>query len=192
MLKSAKKLWLILLLVIVVGLACGVGDPQQREANKLVGEANALVDKYNEIVPKSDKLNEDLNPKMNSLQNSEDFAGDYAAFKKENKSKLDELTGFYDQLTKLGSDAVDKFDQASKLKLANKYKEYLNSLTQQWKKRNEMNKQQAASLESMLEAKDAADFAKLKDSVKKIDDLQKEVDELKAKTDQLSKDVSGK
>jgi DNA repair exonuclease SbcCD ATPase subunit len=182
MLKKSGNVWLVLLLILGVGLACGLGD-QTDEANKLVDEANVGIKTYNENTIKSSKLFNDLYG--DSLKNVEDL-DDY---KTANKAKFEELKTLSEQLDKSGNELSDKFDKASKLKLNDKYKEYLSLKAQEFKKRADADKLVPPFVKSFAEAKDADAVNKLIDDYnKKSADLAKESDDISKKADQIVKD----
>ncbi len=182
MLKNTGKASFILILIAAFGLACGLGD-QLTEANKLVDEANAIIKTYNENNIKSGKLFNEL--LGDNLKNVEDIE----AHKNEKKAKFDELKSLSDQLGKTGDELSDKFDKASKLKLNDKYKEYLSLKAQEFKKRAESDKLVAPFVKSFLDAKEIDAMDKLiADYNKKSADLVKESDDLSKKADQIVKD----
>lgn len=182
MLKRKNNVWLVCLLVVGVGLACSFGD-QTDEANKLVDEANAQIKVYNENQQKSLKLFTEL------LGDNLTKAEDVDEYKKANKAKFDELLNVEGQMEKSGTEATAKFEQAAKLQLNEKYKEYLNAKAQEFKKSGERDKLTVPFIKAFLEEKDTAKMDKLiEDYNKKNADFAKETEELRKKADQIAKD----
>lgn len=182
MLKRKSNIWLFFWLLVSIGLACGL-DEQTDEANELVREGNAQIKAYNEHAEKSDTLFAEL------LGDNLSKVEDLAAYKKENKAKFDELLNLFAQMEKSDAGSISKFEQASKLKLNEKFKEYLNAKILESKKRTDLNKIRALFVKSFLEEKDTARTDKLtEDYNKKADELSKEADELMKKADQIAKD----
>lgn len=165
----------------------GVGlNDDSDAANKLVDEANVLINQNNELETKSGALSTELLGGVSKVNDQENY-------KKVNKSKFDELTGLSEQSVKLLSEAADKFEQASKLKLEDKYKEYLGLKVQEFRKRIEADKLVAPICKLFLEIK--FDSKGVDVWNKGVDDYNvktaefiKEADELSKKADQLAKD----
>jgi hypothetical protein len=172
---------LVMFALLVFGLACNLGD-QTDEANKFVGEANDLIKKSNEQIPKANLLFTELLGSLSSVDNLEEH-------KKINKAKFDELIGLYDQIEKSSGEVVGKFEAASKLKLDEKYKQYLDAKLLELKKRSEADKMSAPFVKSFLETKDIDKVNKLiEDYNAKTEVNSKEADELMQKADQIAKD----
>ena len=149
---SKKIIWLVVLLAAIsLSAACDQAD----EANKFVDEANALIDKA--------KTN---NAKISSLTSEvlgEKFAKaeDTAAFVADNKAKFDELISLDEQNEKSMNEASAKFEQVSKVKVDEKFKEYVGVKAQELKKRAEIYKGDAALYKAILAEKDAEKIGKL-------------------------------
>ena len=113
--KKSNAGLVILLAAISLSMAC----EQTREANKLVDEAIAIKKKNIEIDAQAVGL---LNELMGSNMTNAD---DLDKHKTVNKAKFDELIGFHAQLEKNANDAAVKYEEVSKLKLNERFKEYL-------------------------------------------------------------------
>jgi hypothetical protein len=172
----------LLALSLCLIVACGLGD-QTEEANKLVDEANVLISKSNELSPKSNKLFTEL------LGDNLTKVEDLVEYKEENKAKFAELTTLSDQIDKLGSETIEKFEQASKLKLDEKYKDYLIIKIQELRKRSEGDKLTTPFVKTFLDTKEVGKINKqIEDYNKKTSDIGNEADELMKKADQIVKD----
>ena len=177
--EKMKLIWFVLALAFWLA-AC---DGQINEANKLVDEGNAIVQKNNATSVKAGDMFNDLMG-ANLVQ-----ADDLAEYKAANKAKFDELLTMYDQLEKGGNEAAGKFEQASKLKAGDKFQEYAGLKAQEFKKRAEIDKASGAFLKAFLAEKDVekAD-QQIIDFNKKNGDMGKEADGIKAKAEQIVKD----
>lgn len=181
MLKRKNNLWLILSVLLCFGLACNLGD-QTDEANKFVGEANTLISQSNEKTLKANALFTELLGSLSAVDNLE-------AHKKNNKAKFDELIGLYEQIEKSGSEVVTKFESASKLKVGEQYKKYLDAKLLELKKRVESDKTSAPFVKSFLETKDVDKVNKLIDDYNaKTEADSREADELMKKADLIAKE----
>lgn len=175
--------WFMICVGLGLSFACG---GQIDEANKLVDDANAIIKTYNDDSIKSGKLVTEL------LGENLKKANDLDEYRKTNKARFDELVSLSEKLEKSGADATSKFDQASKLKLDDKFKEYLTLKVQEMSKRGEIDKQTTTFVKGFLDAKD---FEKVDELIgdynKKSADTQKAADDLMNKANQITKDNPG-
>lgn len=163
-------------------MACSLDD-QTTEANKLVDEANIVVRKNNEVSGKAtDLFNELMGENISKSKSADDY-------REKNKSKFDELVSLSEQSDKLGAESVDKFEQASKMKISEEFKEYLEHQNQGLRKVNETRNLMTVYAKEFLQTKDADKINKqLNDYEKKRTDAEKETDELTKKIAQFEKD----
>ena len=182
---------LTIMMLLIFGLkACGLGE-QTDEANKLNGEVNVITEKKNELKVKSNELfNELLVYNLNELLvDNLTKVEDIKAYKEKNKSKFDELISLLGQIEKLEAEAIDKNEQALKLKLSEKYKEYLGIEIQQNQKNNESVKLLVSFIKEFLQTNDVDKINKLEeDFYKQNADIRKEADKLSEKGKQFVKD----
>jgi uncharacterized protein Yka (UPF0111/DUF47 family) len=183
MIERKNNIWMALVLLAAVSLACSSLNGQADEANKLVDEANAINQQADVHRTKCGELLEALMgddlPKVKDLE----------AHKKANKSKFDEAISESEQAASSMNEAANKLEQASKLDVDPKFKEYLDLGAQTTRKRIDAVKLMGSALRSFVEAKDVDSMNKV------IDDhntrnaaLAKEIEDLSAKADQISKD----
>ena len=178
----SRSIWLAVLLgLISLSWACDAG--QVDEANKLVDEGNAIITKNNEVIQKAAALNKEL------LGENMTKAEDLEKYKEENKAKFDELVKMNEQTEKGFNEAGAKFEQAAKLKVDDKFKEYLNVGVQEFKKRAEIEKAGNDFVKGFLAEKNLEKIDSLVDEYnKKSIALMKEADDLKAKAEKIIKD----
>ena len=182
MLKTKSIVGLLLTLTLGLNLACGLID-QTAEANKIVGEANALIAQDNRKVPELSKLFNDL------LGSGLSTVRDLEAYKKENQAKFDQLTKLSGELEKSGDETAAKFDQASKLKLNEKYKQYLELKSQEHKKRTDSIRLVAPLAKSFLETKEIDKINQMLDDYNKnSEQLENQYNDLEKQSDKIAKD----
>lgn len=159
---------LSLLLLASLVLACSAlknagGGNQMAEANKLVESAKEDLDAV-------DRISDENEEKTSELTRAEN-----AGNADEVKKILDELINAIDDGLKHGESAAEKTEQASKLKIDDKYKEYLSYKAQAFRKQIDAFKslREAAVIErdnyggkNVDSAK--ADFRKKLDNYKKL------------------------
>ncbi|MBX7172442.1 MAG: hypothetical protein K1X72_15855 [Pyrinomonadaceae bacterium] len=174
-------LWIVVLLsAISLSMACG---GQLEEGNKLVNEANAAIDKAKAADAKINSISKEL--LGDGWVNAEDNAKYFA----DNKAKVDELLGLDEQNAKLMNEAAGKFEQASKMNLESKFKEYLGLKAQEFKKRADKYSAEASFLKSVSVEKDNENAGKLgQEFTKKNADLIKEANDLGEKAEKIAKD----
>jgi peptidoglycan hydrolase CwlO-like protein len=182
---TMKTIWLIIIAALGLSMACGLGG-QTDEANKLVNESNEIIKANNDDNIKAGKLVSELLGE--NLKKVEDFE----EYKTTNKAKFDELTALNAKIEKGGADAVAKFEQAAKLKIDDKFKEYLTAKVAEWNKRGEYDKLTSSLVKDFLAAKDAGKIdSLLGDYNKKSSEIQKQVEDLMNKADKIAKDNPG-
>ena len=185
MIKS-KTMGLFAIAAIGLVLACGMGN-QTAEADKLMNEANALIADRNTTDTKTIPLMKDF-VAVFATKSDRDFEN----YKTRNKARFDELVSLLTNLEKSTADAAAKMDQASKLKVDDKAKEYYSLKFQELFKSAEQDRAVSAMIRSALAAKEIDEANRLlKDWDKKDDDFTKETEALKSKVDQFTKDNPG-
>jgi len=181
--KIMKNLTAVLavLMMIFVGLACS-GD----ESDK----ANALVDEANKFITDGNKGLEDAKTKGGEF----DKMVNEAEGTKEEQDKITEfgnkeLMPIYDKMKDNFQKASDKFDAASKLKVNEKFKEYLETKSAEFKKRAEHAESLKAVPKSLADSKDKDSYleAAKKDNEKSLK-LLKEAQELGDKATKIQTD----
>jgi hypothetical protein len=153
---------LALVLLASLALACGalknLGSNSQADANKLVQDAN------NEL-KEVDRIADDNEEKMDALDKA-----DKDAKSAEVKSLLDDLMKAIDDGLKHGETAAGKLEEASKMKVDDKYKEYLSLKSQSLRKQIEAFKERKEAAKIMRDNYDNTDktaMQKAKDDFKK-------------------------
>ncbi len=154
------------------------------EANKLVREGNAFMEKANQSLNKAEALSNELlgSESLKKVQDVEEY-------KAANKTKFDELIKLREESAKGYEEAAAKFEQISKLSVDGKFKEYAGLLAQQGKKLAEINKADAALDKAYLAEEDTSKHSSMFEEFNKKDaQMRKELSELKEKTTKFKND----
>jgi hypothetical protein len=152
---------------------------QTKEANKLQEEADQLASKvedaYNQATQKEDAIKAEKKAKTRQQLN-------------------DEETAIFDKAISDAKAAADKYDQASKLKVDEKYKQYLDLRAQLMRKEgahlSALKELPSARKDTSLKGKTLRD--KQADIKTRSDKLKKEVDDLKAQAEKMQKENGDK
>lgn len=182
MLNNYKIFTLVFCLLIGLNAACGLVD-QTDEANKIVTEANKMIMEDNQrTVAANALLQQLLGASLSTVDNVE-------SYKKENKAKFDDLTAKFSEIEKNEATIVDKFRQASQLKLNEKYKQYLELKVQEFSKQTEATKLVNPLIKSFMETSDVDKInAQLDEYNTKYETIRKEAEAIQTQADQIAKD----
>jgi DMSO/TMAO reductase YedYZ molybdopterin-dependent catalytic subunit len=167
-----------LFLVVAAVLACSLGDETEK-ANKLVDEGNAAVKEAQKYVADAEeKKQKMLRTNVAKLEEARATAKEAIAAYTKAKEKCDEAAG--------------KYEEASKLKIKDQFKEYLTLKTKEFKKRAELVETAQGVPQALLDSKNRADFVSSANTTnEKVDKLSKEADDLAAQATKLQKDNPG-
>lgn len=183
---SRTKLNMLLALAVLLafGLACSGGDETDK-ANKLVTEGNAAIQDGNKLATdagaKNDKLFDSLSPS--------NFEADKEKLAPQAKEVVDGLSKAADKYR----EASKKFDEASKLKINDKFKEYLTLKSQEFSKRAEQMDIGKGNAQGVLDSNDADSLsAKIRENKPKIEKLDQESKDLETKAAKIQADNKDK
>jgi hypothetical protein len=178
--NSLTKRNALLALALMIGLvlACSTGGDETDKANNLVAEANKAIEAGNkaavEAGRKNDKIFDDIKDAT--------FAEDKERLKGTAKEAVDGFT----QSAEKFREAAKKFEEASKLKINDKFKEYLQLKSQEFNKNAEQVEAARAMPQALLDSDDAdALRQKIKDNKAIYDRLEKEAKELSDKAEKV-------
>ena len=136
MIPPKKNLAPLALVTILLALAVACGE---------TGKANQLIEEGNKLVQEGNQIFQDTQPKAEQVFNSaEGFPDNQASLKPDAQAAAD---GFDKSASKL-RDAAKKFEEASRLKIDDKFKEYLTLKAKEFNKHAE----QVDVLKSMVAA----------------------------------------
>ncbi len=165
-----------LLLLVGVVLACSAASDETTKANKLVDEGNAAVQEAKKYVTDAEGL------KQKMLQMDVSHLADARATAKE-------AIQAYDKAKEKCKDASKKYEEASKLKIKDKFKEYLALKVKEYDKRAELVETAKGTPQALIDAKTRSSFVGMANANnERVDRLSKEADDLAAQSEKLQKD----
>jgi hypothetical protein len=171
---------LAVLMMIFAGLACSTDETDK--ANVLVDDANKLIAEANKNVQDAETKGNEFDKKVGEIESNDDH-------KKVAEFGEKELIPLYDTMKNNFQKAGDKFDEASKLKVNDKYKEYLSAKAVEFKKRAEYAEQLKTIPKTLSGSKNEKEYQeKVAKEVEKAKKLLDESKELAAKADKIQKD----
>jgi uncharacterized protein YxeA len=172
---------LAVMVMILVGLACS-GDETEK-ANALVDEANKFITEGNKNVTEATDKGKQFDTMVNDADETKTEQDKITAFSK------DQLIPVYDKMKDNFSKAGDKFSEASKLKVNDKFKEYLDLKSQEFKKRADYAEALKGIPKSLTDSKSKSDYNDLvKKVVEKADGILKEAKDLDDKATKIQTD----
>ncbi len=153
-------------------------------------KANALVDVGNKSVEEANKAATEAGNKLTQLfseENLTNFPENRAAL----QSKVTEVNGLFDKSIASLKAAAEKFEEASKLKLDDKFKEYLTTMAQSYRKKAEIDetakKQSSLLSDTSIEDVEAL-VSKIGSVSEQVNKLSKERTELDDKAKKIQTD----
>jgi hypothetical protein len=163
------------LLLLGVALACGSGDETEK-ANKLVNEGNAAIEEGKKhVADGEEKKSKMLQMPVAQLADARNLAK--------------EAIKDYDQAEQKAKEAAGKFDEASKLKVNDKFKEYLSLKVKEFNKRAELVEALKGTPQALIDSQNRASFVNQANAAnQKAEGLAKEANDLEAQADKLQKD----
>lgn len=181
--KGHESAVLALLLLTAFALACGVLKNDLDQANKLVGEANDELKTVHKIKKDSDDKIRDFKKALDDKQVDRV------------KSTLGDLIKMIDEGLDHGRKAADKIEEASKLNVGDKFKEYLDLKAQSFNKQVEAfeaRKRSAEIFRNAYGSTDGDELEKAKDDfskeTEKYKQLMDEADEVGEKADKIQRE----
>jgi hypothetical protein len=174
---SHSSMFMALLLLLAVVLACSgsIGN-ETGKANKLVEEGNAAVKEAQKFVADAeDKKDKMLHTKVAQLAEARTLAK--------------EAIAAYDKAEEKCKEAANKYDEASKLKINEKFKEYLVLKMKEYNKRAEVVETAKSNPQALLDTENQKSFITQANAVnEKVDTLNKEAEELASQSEKLQKE----
>jgi len=173
--QSVSDALLAGLLLLGVVLACSAGDETEK-ANKLVNEGNAAIEEGKKYVADGEaKKNKMLQTSVAQLADARTLAR--------------EAIRAYEQAEQKAKEAAGKFDEASKLKINDKFKDYLSLKVKEFNKRAELVEALKGAPQALIDSENRASFVShANEANQKAEGLAKEADDLEAQADKLQKD----
>ncbi len=165
----------LLLLGTLLACSFSVGDETDK-ANKLVAEGNAAINegkKY--LADAEEKKNKMLHTDISQLA--------------EARTVANEAIRAYDQAEEKAKEVAGKFEEASKLKINDKFKEYLSLKVKEFNKRAELVETLKSTPQALIDSQSRSSFiSRANAATEKADSLGKEANDLGAQADKLQQD----
>ena len=176
MTRSTSSALIAGLLLLFLVLACGSAEDETEKANKLVDEVNAAMqDGKKYVADAEDKKNKMLHTNISQLGEARTIAS--------------ESIRAYDQAEEKVKEAVGKCEEASKLKINDKFKEYLALKVKEFNKRVELVEALKATPQALIDSQNRSSFiSSANAATQKAERLSKEANDLEAQADKVQKD----
>src|SRR5437764_4360680 len=163
-------------LLIAIVLACSSGGNETGKANKLVDEGNAAVQDAKKDITEAESLKQKM------------LSTDVAQLAQARSTAKDAIAA-YDKAEEKCKEAAAKYDEASRLKLNDKFKEYLGLKVKEYNKRVELIETAKGIPQALIDSESREGWIKKANDVnEKVDSLRKEADDLGAQADKVQKD----
>jgi hypothetical protein len=176
--QTKRNSLLALTLMIGLVLACsGTGDETDK-ANKLVAEANTAIEAGNKSALEAGRKNDRIFDEIRS----DSFAEDKERLRSTLKEAIDGFTQSADKFR----EAAKKFEEASKLKINDKFKEYLVLKSQEFNKNAEQMEAARAMPQAVQDSEDGEALSrKVRENKERYDKLEKEAKEFSDKAEKV-------
>ena len=177
--RYARGLLALSLLVLVV-LACrGGGSTTSTDTDK----ANKLVDEGNAAVQDAKKFISDAEDKKNQIMQMD------IRRLAEARVRAAEAIVSYDKAAEKCKEAAQKYDEASRLQINDKFKQYLILKVKEYNKRAEMVETAKGTPQALIESTNRSSFViRANSNNAKVDQLSKEADDIGAQAEKIQKD----
>jgi len=163
-------------LLIVVVLACSSGGNETEKANKLVDEGNAAVQDAKKDITEAESLKQKM------------LSTDVSQLAEARSTAKDAITA-YDKAEEKCKEAAAKYDEASRLKLNDKFKEYLALKVKEYNKRAEMVTTAKGVPQALIDSESREGWVKKANDInEKVDSIRKDADDLGAQAEKIQKD----
>jgi hypothetical protein len=166
---------LALLFLLAAVLACSSGD-ETAKANKLGDEGNAAVQEGKRFfVDAEEKKQKMLQTKVSEMAEARTLAK--------------EALAAYDKAEEKCKEAARKYEEASKLKISDKFKEYLGIKVKEYNKRAELVEASKETPQALIDSESQSSFlSRVQANKTKVAQLAKEADDLAGQAKKLEAD----
>ena len=174
---SHSSMFMALMLLLAAVLACsGSLGNETEKANKLVTEGNAAVEEAKKFVTEAEgKKTQMLRTKISEIAEARTLAK--------------EAISAYDKAEDKCKEAAKKYDEASKLRISDKFKEYLTLKVKEYNKRAEVVETAKATPQALIDSENQKSFiTRANANNEKVDALGKEAEALASQSDKLQKE----
>jgi hypothetical protein len=168
-------MFMALLLLVAAVLACSSGNETEK-ANKLVDEGNAAVQEAKKEITEAERLKQKM------------LTTDVAQLEEARSTAKEAITA-YEKAEAKCKEAAAKYDEASRLKLNDKFKEYLALKVKEYNKRGELVQTAKGVPQALIDSESRQGWIDKANTVNaKVTELGKEADGLGAQADKIQKD----
>ncbi len=166
-------------LLIAAIWACGSSSTNTGETDK----ANKLVDDGNAAVQEAKKAVSDAEAKKDQMMKTD------IRRLAEARVRAAEAIAAYDKAAEKCKAAASKYDEASRLQISDKFKQYLILKVKEYNKRAEMVEAAKGTPQALIESTNRSSFViRANSNNAKVDQLYKEAEDLGAQADKIFKD----
>jgi len=162
--------------LFLLGIVSACGGDETDKANNLVNEGNAAIAEGKKYVADAEeKKNKMLHTDVSHLAEARTIAN--------------EAIKAYDQAEEKCKEAARKFEEASKLKVSDKFKEYLALKVKEFNKRAELVEALKSTPQALIDSQSRSSFISSANAAnQRAERLSKEADDLEAQAEKLQKD----
>jgi hypothetical protein len=173
--RRHSSTFMALLLLVAAVLACSSGNETEK-ANKLVDEGNAAVSEGKKLVTEAEeKKSKMLEMPVSDLEEARTLAK--------------EAVAAYDKAAAKCKEAARKYEEAGKLKISDKFKEYLGIKVKEYDKRAELVETAKGTPQALIDSESRDSFiSRANANNAKVDKLSKEAEDLAAQASKMEKD----
>lgn len=175
--KNLATALIAITMVLGIGLACsGSGSDETEKANALVNDGNAAV-------TDGKKFMTDAQEKVTTMM------GTSTAHLADARTLANEAIRLYGQAEDKCKAAAAKYDEASKLKIDDKFKDYLATKVKEYNKRAEVVEALKEVPQALIDAQNQNAFTSRANAAnQKAESISKDADDLAAQADKIQKD----
>ena len=173
----------IVLAAAALVLACGGGGDQLAEANKRVDEANKKIDEVNDLIKKTEAQNQIL------FGANIQTVGQLNYYKDRMRGTAKDIVDSYEKAGSTLKEVSKIFDDASRLNVSDKYKEYVKLKSDEFGKRAEAADIRKGNAQAFIEIDSPRTMAqKFNDNNDKFTKKVKEADDIAEKAKKIEAD----
>jgi hypothetical protein len=173
--QGYSSTFMALLILVAAVLACSSGN-ETEQANKLGDEGNAAVAEGKKYFQDAeDKKQKMLQSKVSELAEARTLAK--------------EAIAAYDKAEEKCKEAAKKYDEASKLKISDKFKEYLGIKVKEYNKRAELVEASKGTPQALIDSESRTSFiSRAQANNEKVAQIGKEAEDLAGQAKKLETD----
>jgi hypothetical protein len=166
-------------LLIAAIWACGSSSTNTADTDK----ANKLVDEGNAAVQEAKRAVSDAEAKKDQMMKTD------IRRLAEARVRAAEAIAAYDKAAEKCKAAASKYDEASRLQISDKFKQYLMLKVKEYNKRGEMVEAAKGTPQALIESTNRSSFViRANSNNAKVDQLYKEAEDLGAQAEKIQKD----